>query len=91
MSDEKVVETSPETPVAEEPAVAKKVSKKPKAAPVAEGSKTSLDELIAAIKSLTVLELAELVKALEKEFGVTAAPVAVAAAPDGPGAGAGPR
>ena len=34
------------------------------------------------VKELTVLELAELVKALEEEFGVSAAaPVAVAAAP----------
>ena len=33
------------------------------------------------IKSLTILELADLVKALEEEFGVSAAPVAVAAAP----------
>ena len=40
------------------------------------------EELIESIKSLTVLELAELVKALEEEFGVSAAaPVAVAAAP----------
>jgi large subunit ribosomal protein L7/L12 len=40
------------------------------------------DELIAAIKNMTVLELSELVKALEAEFGVSAAaPVAVAAAP----------
>lgn len=39
------------------------------------------EELITAIKGMTVLELAELVKALETEFGVTAAaPVAVAAA-----------
>lgn len=37
------------------------------------------EEIIAAIKELTVLELAELVKALEEEFGVSAAPVAVAA------------
>ncbi|HEY8363184.1 MAG TPA: 50S ribosomal protein L7/L12 [Tissierellaceae bacterium] len=38
--------------------------------------------LIEEVKSLTVLELAELVKALEEEFGVSAAaPVAVAAAP----------
>lgn len=34
------------------------------------------------VKGLTVLELAELVKALEEEFGISAAaPVAVAAAP----------
>ena len=40
------------------------------------------EELISAIESLTVLELAELVKALEEKFGVSAAaPVAVAAAP----------
>jgi large subunit ribosomal protein L7/L12 len=39
-------------------------------------------ELLDAIKSMTVLELSELVKALEEEFGVSAAaPVAVAAAP----------
>ena len=38
--------------------------------------------LIEEIKGLTVLDLAELVKALEEEFGVSAAaPVAVAAAP----------
>ena len=40
------------------------------------------DQLIEAIKSMTVLELSEMVKALEEEFGVSAAaPVAVAAAP----------
>ncbi len=39
------------------------------------------DEMIAAIKTMTVLELSELVKALEEEFGVSAAPVAVAGAP----------
>ncbi len=39
------------------------------------------EEIIAAVKKMTVLELAELIKALEEEFGVTAAPVAVAAAP----------
>ncbi len=38
------------------------------------------EELIAAIESMTVLELADLVKALEEKFGVSAAaPVAVAA------------
>jgi large subunit ribosomal protein L7/L12 len=41
-----------------------------------------VNELIESIKGLTVLELADLVKALEKEFGISAAaPVAVAAAP----------
>jgi large subunit ribosomal protein L7/L12 len=44
-------------------------------------------ELMNSIKSLTVLELAELVKSLETEFGISAAaPVAVAAAPAAGGA-----
>lgn len=39
-------------------------------------------KLIEEIKTLTVLDLADLVKALEEEFGVSAAaPVAIAAAP----------
>ena len=38
-------------------------------------------EIIEAIKGMTVLELNELVKACEAEFGVSATPVAVAAAP----------
>ncbi len=47
------------------------------------------EEIIEAIKSMSVLELNELVKALQDEFGVTAAaPVAVAAMP-GMAAGAG--
>jgi large subunit ribosomal protein L7/L12 len=45
--------------------------------------------LIEEVKALTVLELSELVKALEEEFGVSAAaPVAVAAAPAAGGAAA---
>ncbi len=47
------------------------------------------DDMIAAIKNMTVIELSELVKALEEEFGVSAAaPVAVAAAPNAGGGGA---
>ncbi len=47
------------------------------------------DEMITAIKGMSVLELSELVKALETEFGVSAAaPVAVAAAPAAGGAAA---
>ena len=46
-------------------------------------------KLIEDVKALTVLELSELVKALEEEFGVSAAaPVAVAAAPAAVGAAA---
>lgn len=53
------------------------------------GTKLRKDEIVEAIGALTVLELADLVKALETAFGVTAAaPVAVAAAPSGAGAGA---
>ena len=44
------------------------------------------EQLIADIKAMSVLELAELVKALEEEFGVSAAATAVAVA--GPAAAA---
>lgn len=45
-------------------------------------SKVTREQLIESIKGMTVLELSELVKALEQELGVTAAvPVAAAAAP----------
>ena len=37
-------------------------------------------QILEEIKTLTILELADLVKALEEEFGVSAAPVAVAGA-----------
>lgn len=39
------------------------------------------DQLIEAIKGMTVLELSEMVKALEEEFGVSAAAPVAAAAP----------
>jgi large subunit ribosomal protein L7/L12 len=45
-----------------------------------EGKDLTKDEIIAAIKNMTVLDLADLVKALESEFGVSAAPVAAMAA-----------
>jgi len=45
-------------------------------------------ELIEEIKKMSVLELSELIKALEEEFGVSATAVA-AAAPAAPGAGDG--
>lgn len=44
--------------------------------------------MIEEVKALTVLELAELVHALEEEFGVSAAAAAVAAAPAAGGAAA---
>ena len=46
-----------------------------------------ITQMLEDIKTLTILELSELVKALEEEFGVSAAPVAVAAA-GAPGAAA---
>ena len=53
-------------------------------------AKLSTQELIDAIKELTVLELNDLVKACEEEFGVSAAAgVVVAAAGAGAGAAAG--
>ena len=56
----------------------------------------SKDEVLEAIKGLTVVELADLVKSLEEEFGVSAAAVAAPAvavaagapAPNAPGAAA---
>ncbi|MCL6560311.1 MAG: 50S ribosomal protein L7/L12 [Firmicutes bacterium] len=52
---------------------------------------SKIAEVIDTIKGLTVIELAELVKALEEEFGVTAAaPVAVAAPVPGAPAAAAP-
>ncbi len=75
----KVESEGAQAPVAEE--------KKPKAAK----KSAAVEEIIATIKGLNVLELADLVKALEAEFGVSAA-VAVAAAPVAaqPAAGAAP-
>jgi len=52
-------------------------------------AKLTKDELIKYIEEMPVLELAELVKDLEDRFGVTAAPMAVAAAA-APGAAAAP-
>ena len=69
-------ETKAEEPVAEEP-------KKHKAAKAEKPKKSgAIDDILTAIKGLSVLDLAELVHALEAEFGVSAAaPVALAAAP----------
>ncbi|MFA5079595.1 MAG: 50S ribosomal protein L7/L12 [Dehalococcoidia bacterium] len=48
------------------------------------------DEIVTMIKGMTVLELSELVKALEDEFGVSAAvPMAMAAGPAAGGAAGG--
>ena len=52
-------------------------------------AKLTTAEFIEAIKELSVLELNELVKACEEEFGVSAAAGVVVAAAGGDGAGAG--
>ncbi len=44
-------------------------------------AKLNKDDLLKAVEGMTVLELADFVKALEEKFGVSAAPMAVAAAP----------
>ena len=50
-------------------------------------AKLTIEEIIAAVKELTVLELNDLVKAAEEEFGVSAAAgVAVVAGPAAGGA-----
>jgi large subunit ribosomal protein L7/L12 len=59
---------------------------------VAEAKKTSTEDWIEELKSISVMELAERIKALEEEFGVSATAVAAAApaaaAAGGDGAGA---
>jgi large subunit ribosomal protein L7/L12 len=84
-------ESGGETTVAEEqPPTAQVVEKAEKAdaaasqppAPAKKAEKTkktkATDEILASIKNMTVLELAELVKTLETEFGVSAAAPVVA-------------
>jgi large subunit ribosomal protein L7/L12 len=86
---EKNVEAQPEesgTVAAEEEKAHKKRT------PAAKKETTKMltkDELIAAIKEMTVLELSELVKALEETFGISAAVPMMAAAPAAAGAAAG--
>jgi large subunit ribosomal protein L7/L12 len=69
-----------------------KTPKKRTATAKKETKSMSKDDLVAAIKEMTVLELSELVKTLEETFGVSAAAPMVAAVPataaGAPGAGA---
>src|SRR6266480_4577165 len=51
-------------------------------------AKLNKDELMQAIEEMSVLELSDLVKALEEKFGVSAAAMAVAAPAAGPAADA---
>ncbi|MBA7627558.1 hypothetical protein ES703_35022 [subsurface metagenome] len=70
-------------PAAEKPKAEKPTVSKQKAAPVVKMEKlpAAIEKIMATIKNMTVLELAQLVKALETEFGVSAAvPMAATAA-----------
>ena len=83
------VEAEPQPPVKEaekKPKAAKAVASKPSATAEVKGKKaTAVDDIMATIKNMTVLELSQLVKALEDEFGVSAAaPVVAAPAPAAP-------
>jgi len=83
--------TAGEAVEVEKKSPAKRAVKKPKAVKAATNEEprakvakkaTKIDELMASVKNMTVLELSELIKALEAEFGVSAAaPVATVAAP----------
>ena len=66
-----------------------KTPKKHTATAKKETKTMSKDDVIAAIKEMTVLDLSELVKTLEETFGVSAAAPMVAAAPAGAPAAAG--
>jgi len=98
LKTEEAKETSSATVTAEATAVKKategREEKKPSSAKTTEGKQKNVkaskkvEDLIDEIGTLSVLELADLVKALEEKFGVSAAPVAmatlnVAAAPAG--------
>lgn len=74
---ENEVETGQQT---SEETTNQEVVEKPKKTTKAEKSKkaTAIDEIMAVIKEMTVLELSQLVKSLEEEFGVTAAAPMVA-------------
>ena len=75
--------------VTEKPKRAKATATKQES-PAKVKAKPAVDEIMATIKSMTVLELSELVKALETEFGVSAAVPAVAATAAAPAEAAAP-
>ncbi len=88
----KIEQTTAEEAVEDEKkSPAKQVVRKPRAAKAATTEEpdaqvtektATIDGIMTTVKNMTVLELSELIKALEAEFGVSAAaPVAVAAAP----------
>ena len=92
-SDEATANDAPEKQEEEASEMTTEEEKAPKKrAPAAkkETKAMSKDDVVAAIKEMTVLELSELVKALEETLGVSAAaPAMVAAAPTAAAAAAG--
>jgi large subunit ribosomal protein L7/L12 len=78
-----VKEEPPAEKAEEKPKAKKEKEAEAPAPPAKEKVKVSpaIEEIMNAIKKMTVIELADLVKALETEFGVTAAAPVVAAAP----------
>lgn len=84
------VSTPKEEPKVEVPQPAAKAEKKeeaPKPAAKVAGKKVAVEDLLATIEQMTILELNDLVKKMEDRFGITAAaPVAVAAVPAAQGA-----
>ena len=85
MAEEEKVEAT-ETPVAEAPASKEAPVAVPAPSDVEVEVPNKFKKLVEEVESMTVVELSELVKVLEKKFGVSAAAVAVA----GPAVGAAP-
>ena len=76
-------EKGKEVPKPQKEVKEEQVKEAPRAKKEAKG--LTKEEIIAAIKTMTVLDLADLVKTLENEFGISAAPVAAAAPAAAPG------
>lgn len=98
--EDQVEETSQEQSEAPAEEAKEEVKEEPKAEPKAEETKeepkedkpkgevpAKFKDLVKEIEKLSVLELSELVKVLEDHFGVSAAPVAMAAGPAAAGGG----
>lgn len=82
MPENEVTGQNPEGTVESEPEVAQKPKKAKAAASTEEAGASAIEKIMTIIKNMNVLDLAELVKALEAEFGIkAAAPMVAAAAP----------
>lgn len=52
-------------------------------------SQVTVEDFVASLEKWTILDINKAVKSIEEKFGISAAPVAVAAAPGAPAAGGG--